>query len=425
MAPGGGAPREAPRLGATLYTFQLNAREWLADGTVHAFLLFFLYVWALWALKTLGAMLYRPAAGSGREYSATVIVPVYREASPRFERVLRSVRANRPTELIVAVDGGDPNLEEVSREYADQVLSLPKCGKRVAVYRAFQSSRRETDAVVVLDSDTVWTPGMLRELLLPFDDPRVGGVTPRQRIFNRDANAVRRFADWLEDLRYTKTVPAQSAVGQVGCLAGRTIAYRRSAFRTAVGALIDQRVLGLEMQVGDDRVLTNELLRAGWRTVYQSTATIVTDAPNSWRTFWRQQLRWGRSSQRETILCLRWLWRRPVAFACFVTDIVTPFALYALFVVAAVRMSLELGDPAGQPLPVELTLAYVGMVGSIGLRQIGHLRREASDVPWLLLFVLQLTFLMAPLRIVAFATMFHQSWSSRRAEHRVPAAAHA
>ena len=50
-------------------------------------------------------------------------------------------------------------------------------------------------------------------------------------------DAVRRLADWIEDV-YLLTVPAQSVFGQVGCLAGRTIAYRRAAFESAVGLLV-------------------------------------------------------------------------------------------------------------------------------------------------------------------------------------------
>ena len=162
-------------------------------------------------------------------------------------------------------------------------------------------------------------------------------------------------------------------------------------------------------------MLTNELLRAGWRTVYQSTALVWTDAPPDWRTFWRQQLRWGRSSQRETLLSLRWLWRRPVAFATFATDIVTPFALYA---VVALGVAHALGPGSGLrhlALPVEVVLGYVGMLVSIGVRQIPHLRRRPRDVLRLPLFVLQLTFVMVPIRILAFATMLHQSWSTRPA----------
>jgi hyaluronan synthase len=211
-------------------------------------------------------------------------------------------------------------------------------------------------------------------------------------------------------------VPAQSVFGQVGCLAGRTIAYRREAFEPAVARMVRQQVLGLSLQVGDDRVLTNELLRNGWRTVYQSSALVHTEAPSSWGTFWKQQLRWGRSSQRETLLSLRWLWRRPVAFLSFLTDIATPFALYSVMAVAiahAIR-----GDGGGVlalPLAPALCLAYLGMLVSIGARQLPHLRRVPRDIGGLPIFVLQLTFVMVPLRIVAFATMLHQGWGTRPA----------
>ena len=141
-----------------------------------------------------------------------------------------------------------------------------------------------------------------------------------------------------------------------------------------------------------------------------------TEAPSSWSTFWKQQLRWGRSSQRETLLSLRWLWRRPVAFLSFLTDIATPFALYSVMAVAiahAIR-----GDGGGVlalPLAPALCLAYLGMLVSIGVRQLPHLRRVPRDIGGLPIFVLQLTFVMVPLRIVAFATMLHQSWGTRPA----------
>jgi hyaluronan synthase len=182
---------------------------------------------------------------------------------------------------------------------------------------------------------------------------------------------------------------------------------------------VRQSVFGVPLHVGDDRVLTNELLRNGWRTVYQSTAVVTTDAPSDWRTFWKQQLRWGRSSQRETLLSLHWLWRRPIAFVSFLTDIVTPFALYAVAILAVAHAARGVGGPTGFPLPVELAVGYAGMLVSIGVRQIPHFRRSPADIRGLPLFVLQLTFLMAPIRIAAFATMLHQGWATRGSASRV------
>src|SRR4051794_33811560 len=403
-----------------MFTFLSDGRDALRGAPLTLFLAFFAYVWALWVARVLAAGRYRPSGPAGELLTTTVIVPVYREPEEIFRRALASVIADDPSEVIVVVDGSDPGLVAISADYTNRVLMIPKSGKRAAIAAGLEASDPATDVVLVLDSDTTWTAGMLGELLRPFADPRVGGVTPRQAIFDAHANPVRRLADWIEDLRYHLTVPAQSVFGQVGCLAGRTIAYRRAAFEPAVERLVAQTVLGVPQHVGDDRVLTNELLRNGWRTVYQSTALVLTDAPDDWPTFWRQQLRWGRSSQRETLLSLPWLWRRPVAFACFVTDIVTPFALYAVVALAVAHGVRGDGGPTGMPLAAELPLAYLGMVASIGLRQIPHFRRVPSDAARLPLFVLQLTFVMAPLRILAFATMLHQGWSSRR-EHALAA----
>ena len=398
-----------------MFTFVTDGHEVLAGAPITAFLVFFVYVWAVWAAKALAARRYRPSRASPGSLTTTVIVPVYDEDEELFRGVLASVRANAPTELITVVDGGDLRLAAVASEFSDRVLSVSKSGKRAAIAAGLAACDPGTDIVVLVDSDTVWGPGTLRELLRPFADPRVGGATPRQAILAPYSNPVRRLANWIEDLRYQIVVPAQSVFGQVGCLAGRTIGYRRAALEPAVERLVRQTVFGVPQHVGDDRVLTNELLRNGWRTVYQSSSLVLTEAPDDWRTFWRQQLRWGRSSQRETLLSLRWLWRRPVAFACFATDIITPFALYAVFALALAH-GLH-GDGGGRPLAIEIPLGYLGMLASIGLRQLPHLRRSPSDVTRLPVFVLQLTFVMVPIRILAFATMLHQSWTSRPGRH--------
>jgi hyaluronan synthase len=407
-----------------MFTFVRDALTTLPAGAAPTpFMVFFAYVWILWTAKALLARRYRPSSAPATG-GASVIVAVYREPEAVFRLSLASVVANRPAELVVVVDGGDEHLAAIAREYTDEVLHIPKSGKREAIAAGLRRTDPTTEIVVLLDSDTVWAPDALQELMRPFADPRVGGVAPRQSIFDAQANAVRRLAGWIEDVRHHLTIPAQAVFGQVGCLAGRTIAYRRVALEPAVVRLVRQTVLGVQQHVGDDRVLTNELLRAGWRTTYQATARVETDAPSAWGPFWRQQLRWGRSSQRETLLSLRWLWRRPVTFMCFVTDIVTPFALYGVLALAVAHGLTPHGDRKGLPLPAELGVGYLGMILSIGIRQAGHVRRHPEDLRRLPVFVLQLTCVMVPIRILSFATMFHQGWTSRRPSHIALRVAH-
>ncbi|MGO7984312.1 glycosyltransferase, partial [Rhizobium johnstonii] len=74
------------------------------------------------------------------------------------------------------------------------------------------------EITVLVDSDTVWTPGTLEELVKPFGDSRVGGATTRQRILEPQRSWITRWADWLENSRSLYSMPAQSVLGQVGCL---------------------------------------------------------------------------------------------------------------------------------------------------------------------------------------------------------------
>jgi glycosyltransferase involved in cell wall biosynthesis len=85
-------------------------------------------------------------------------VPVYDEPEDARRLALGSVVANRPSELIAVVDGGDLAVARVAAEYCDRVLRIAKAEKRAAIAAGLRASDPETDVVVVLDSDTIWAP---------------------------------------------------------------------------------------------------------------------------------------------------------------------------------------------------------------------------------------------------------------------------
>ena len=267
----------------------------------------------------------------------------------------------------------------VAGEYCDRVLRIPKSGKRAAIAAGLAASDPATDVVVVVDSDTVWQPGALTEMLRPFDDPRVGGVTPRQAIFDVGDDPVRRLADWIEDLRYHLTVPAQSVFGQVGCLAGRTIAYRRRRSSRRWRALVSQKVFGVPLHVGDDRVLTNELLRNGWRTVYQSTARRADRRPVGLAHVLEPAAALGALEPARDAA-------EPAA-GCGGARSRSPLRDGHRDAVRALRRDGRWPWPTrsgggdgrtGLPVAPELALGYLGMVASIGIRQIPHFRRSPA-----------------------------------------------
>ena len=52
-------------------------------------------------------------------------------------------------------------------------------------------------------------------------------------------------------------MPAMSVLGTVGCLPGRTIAFRTAIVRQVMPEFLNQRFLGFVLEVSDDRTLTS------------------------------------------------------------------------------------------------------------------------------------------------------------------------
>ena len=399
-----------------MIAFSYQLLDWIRYSQPHFFVVFFIYVWLVWATKMLGSRRYAPAEN---DFTATtsVVVPVFQEDPAVLRAVLNSIRSSGPDEILVVIDGGDPEMASIAREYTRLVWQIPKAGKRAALKTAIP--RTTGEVVIIVDSDTIFTPDTIRNLVKPFADPAVGGATTNQRIFDPDRTFCRHCSDWMEFLRFTISTPAQSSFGTVGCLPGRAIAIRREIVVDTIDDLLYDTFLGIRCEIGDDRTLTNFTLQRGYRTVLQSTAMVYTDAPDNWGVFIRQQLRWARSSQRETLKNLRWLIRKPFLAFCFLSDILTPFVMVALVLMLAYNWAtgqIETLIIAGTPLAVPVVLvaaAYIGAILSIGIRQIPRFRRYPRDIPLLPLFVLALTFILIPIRIAGFMTMGEQNWITR------------
>ncbi|WP_448630604.1 glycosyltransferase [Cellulomonas soli] len=302
-------------------------------------------------------------------------------------------------------------------------MHTPIPGKRNAVKIGTELSRG--DITVLVDSDTIWTDGTLPELIKPFADPNIGGVTTRQRILEPERSWITRWADWLENSRALYSMPAQSALGQIGCLPGRTIAFRRNILIRVMDDFMHQRFLGVFLEVSDDRTLTNLTLKAGYRTVYQYTSLVYTDAPLQVKKLFKQQLRWARGSQYNTLRMLPWmLGHAPVLAVFFLTDILLPF----LLVGAVGGWIYRALSGTGVNLYQAILESYTGLRGwawviglmiassvlSMAIRQIRHLHEKPSDFFRLPVFIIVSTFFLMPVRLLGFMRMAHASgWGTR------------
>lgn len=409
-----------------MFIFLLQLRHML-DGhpELYLFAVYAALIWGLWILKTVLSSRYRPFTAA-YSVSTSVVVPVVDEPLELFRDVLARMVEQRPGEIIVVINGApNPGLVSVCEEFAPLVswVHTPIPGKRNAVKIGTELSRGEI--TVLVDSDTVWTPGTLPELMKPFADPSVGGVTTRQRILEPTRSWITRWADWLENTRSLYSMPAQSVLGQVGCLPGRTIAFRRAILVRVMHDFMTQRFLGVFLEVSDDRTLTNLTLKAGYRTVYQHSSLVYTDAPLQVKKLFKQQLRWARGSQYNTLRMLPWmLGHAPVLAIFFLLDILLPFLLWGVILGWVYRSltgqgyNLYAGILAeyglGSGVIWVLALMVVSSVLSMSIRQMRHLSEKPSDFFRLPIFILVSTLFLMPIRLLGFFRMGHASgWGTR------------
>lgn len=407
-----------------MVTALLQLRDAIEDGGhFYLFSILVALIWVVWLVKVVLSRHYVPWTEEHRTTSS-VVIPVVDEPADLFRDVLSRIVAQNPTEVLVVINGPrNADLEEVCADFPlVQWEWTPVAGKRNALRVGVEKVTGEV--IVLVDSDTLWTEGTLEELLKPFADPRVGGVTTRQRILNPDRNFLSRWADWLESNRSLYSMPAQSVLGQVGCLPGRTIAFRRDVVEQIMPDFLGQRFLGVVLEVSDDRTLTNLTLKRGYRTVFQSTSLVYTDCPTQLKKMAKQQYRWARGSQYNTLRMLPWmLGHTPILAFFFAVDVVIPF----LWICSAIGWGTRSvtgyhGDLYGgilnghRPfeLPVMLCLILASSWVSMSLRQQRHLEQCPGDIFLMPVYVVFSTLFLLPIRLYGFLRMAKPAgWGTR------------
>jgi cellulose synthase/poly-beta-1,6-N-acetylglucosamine synthase-like glycosyltransferase len=368
--------------------------------------------WSIWLIRKALSMGYRSTINLFRT-TTSVVVPSFREDPDVLERCLNSWLAQDPTEVIVVLDVEDTvAFARLTARGDDRltVISFAHEGKRSALGVGIREARGEV--LILCDSDTMWLPGLLSSVQMPFADPAVGAVSTRQNVYLPTSSVWRRVADWIIDLRYLDYVPATSRAGAVVCVSGRTAAYRRAAVLPVLEHLEHEFFLGRRCIAGDDGRLTWLVLASGYTTVHQNSARAQSMFPSTFRAFCKQRVRWSRNSYRcyLTAAWNGWLWKVPLVSQVTVLQILfTPVTMFAaVYYVVASGFS----DHGLHALGLSLAWVLIGRA----IRSMSHLRRRPSDVLMLPLVAVVIAMVALPIKTYALFTMNKQGWLTRRAD---------
>jgi hyaluronan synthase len=138
-------------------------------------------------------------------------------------------------------------------------------------------------------------------------DPQVGAVAGNVKVYNRARSLMARMLAVRFVLAFDFLRASQSMYGCVTCTPGALSAYRGKILKPILEQWRQQTFMGLPANIGEDRALTNFVLRQGYFTVYQRGALVHTMVPETYQGLVRMYLRWDRSNFRENWVQLKFI----------------------------------------------------------------------------------------------------------------------
>ncbi len=228
---------------------------------------------------------------------------------------LQSILACRPYELLL-VTTSDKHEKLLSFAKTLEVSNIrifyvPIANKRIQVCEAIPKVK--TSFIIMADDDVTWPSTILPWLLAPFEDAKIGGVGPCQRVkrLGKASFSALQF-NWLGaayiERRNFEISATHGIDGGTSCMSGRTCAFRSEILQNPLflDGFKTERWGRYQLNADDDNLVTRWLVSKGWKTwiQYNPQCEIETTLENDYK-FLYQCSRWARSNWRsnDTSLC--------------------------------------------------------------------------------------------------------------------------
>lgn len=352
------------------------------------------------------------------------VIPCMNEEDAIYSTIENCFKAEYPAhlmEVIVINDGStDGTLDEIMRAKAQwpELVVVDweqNQGKRHGMAEGFRRSKSEI--VIQLDSDSYIEPSTVRAFVEPFKNPEIGAISAHTDPLNPDENLLTKMQTAYYFMSFRILKAAESTFHMVFCCSGCASAYRKSAVMPILDEWLEETFLGRPVTWGDDRAITNQVLKRGYRTLYTDDVRAYTIVPNKLRQFIKQQIRWKKGWLVNSIFASKFIVKREpfVAFTYFfplmLVTLLTPFMAARAFFYTPIAK----GPSA--------TLYYIiGVLCITLLIMIIYRFVARTNKYWPYLFVwaginmLVLSYLL----IVAIATIQDRAWGTRSPSTTTP-----
>lgn len=277
-------------------------------------------------------------------------------------------------------------------------------GKREAL--AVGAAKAKHELLVFVDSDSFVDPFAIRNIVQPFKDEDMGGVSGRTDVANTYTNALTKMQAVRYYIAFRVMKAAEGYFDAVTCLSGPLSCYRKDLVLKYCKEWLEQSFLGRRATFGDDRSMTNFILRYH-RTGYQDSAICSTIVPNTHRMFLKQQMRWKRSWLRESLIAGQFMWKKePFMAVFFYMGLMVPITAPIIVLYNLVYIPLS-----HRVYPISFIVGMLLMAALMSMAQL-FLRRSST---WIygLWFCLYYEFVLLWQMPIAWFTFWHSTWGTR------------
>ncbi|MBO6878945.1 glycosyltransferase family 2 protein [Winogradskyella sp.] len=353
--------------------------------------------------------------------TCTVIVPAYNEGKQVYDTLMSLAQSNYPIEKLqlLSIDDGSKDdtwdwMQQAKETLGDRVeiFQQPENkGKRHALYRGFNLGSGEI--FITVDSDSIVTEDTLRNLVSPFSkDEKCGAVAGNIRVLNNKKEILPKMLDVSFVMSFEFVRSAESNLNSVLCTPGALAAYRRSAVFNCLPEWINQTFMGQPSDIGEDRAMTNMILKQGQHVLFQKNAVAYTNVPEKYPGLYKMFIRWARSNVRENLAMAKYVFTdfregsklgsRLLFISQFLRIVMSyPFVIFMLFFVLTHPL-LFLGS----------TLMSILVASSFAVAFYAY-RYELKESIWAYSYSILYTFALFWITPYAIATANKRGWLTR------------
>lgn len=288
----------------------------------------------------------------------------------------------------------------------DICILQPHGGKREGLYTAFTLflNDPEIDVVITTDSDTIVDEMAITELAYTSNIENVGAVAGQILVWNTSDSILTHIISYRYWFSFNLERACESYWQTVLCIAGPMGCYKTDVLTEILDEWFNQTFLGQPCTFGDDRHLTNRILKTGKKVVYTEYAIGYTDTPIEYGRYYKQQTRWSKSYFREYLFNLQSMYLHSFWMAYELTYQVFYFFLLMYWTLYI----LYFGSIQQQSIAIIITL-----VMSIIKSLYGVLKSKQKSYIFFYLYSYVYMFIIIPSKIHALITLWDMEWGTR------------